>query len=277
MPTIICPQCNQEYELDESIIGCSVQCAVCNTKFIAQPSNDAEDKDIKGNDTQRDNTSSLFCQNCKKENKPGTVFCIFCGKKIDVSASCPFCHATLVQGATFCSNCGKKVTDYDSQDAVEPETASLETDKQTIPSRETISNYAAELKTKFMSMSKKKRIVIVSAFLLAILFLIILIGSGSGETNNDKITTNQPVSGGYYPGNQSDADMAALLFLMGAAAAQQQQQQNNNYSSQSNVIQVVCTECGGLGYVESRAFPHIREHCSDCGGTGYVLKSGKRW
>ena len=36
MPTIHCPKCNQEYELDESIVGCSVQCAVCDTRFVAQ-------------------------------------------------------------------------------------------------------------------------------------------------------------------------------------------------------------------------------------------------
>ena len=36
MSTIHCPKCHQEYELDDTIMGCNVQCAVCNTKFIAQ-------------------------------------------------------------------------------------------------------------------------------------------------------------------------------------------------------------------------------------------------
>ena len=36
MPTIHCPQCNQEYDLDDSIVGRAVQCAKCDTRFVAQ-------------------------------------------------------------------------------------------------------------------------------------------------------------------------------------------------------------------------------------------------
>ena len=36
MPTIICPNCNQQYEVEDDVLGEKVECAVCNTTFIAQ-------------------------------------------------------------------------------------------------------------------------------------------------------------------------------------------------------------------------------------------------
>ena len=44
MSTIHCPKCNQEYELDDSIVGCSVQCAVCDTTFVAQLPDNLKEK-----------------------------------------------------------------------------------------------------------------------------------------------------------------------------------------------------------------------------------------
>lgn len=35
MPTINCPKCNQMYEVESSIIGQEVRCAICNETFIA--------------------------------------------------------------------------------------------------------------------------------------------------------------------------------------------------------------------------------------------------
>lgn len=36
MPTIICPNCNQPYEVEDNVLNEKVECAVCNTTFIAQ-------------------------------------------------------------------------------------------------------------------------------------------------------------------------------------------------------------------------------------------------
>ena len=36
MPTITCPNCNQIYEVEDDVLGEKVECAVCNTTFIAQ-------------------------------------------------------------------------------------------------------------------------------------------------------------------------------------------------------------------------------------------------
>ncbi len=36
MPTITCPNCNQIYEVEDNVLNEKVECAVCNTTFIAQ-------------------------------------------------------------------------------------------------------------------------------------------------------------------------------------------------------------------------------------------------
>ena len=36
MPTITCPNCNQLYEVEDTVLGEKVECAVCNTTFVAQ-------------------------------------------------------------------------------------------------------------------------------------------------------------------------------------------------------------------------------------------------
>lgn len=51
MHIIHCPKCNQKYELEESIVGCKVQCAVCNEEFIAQIPNKLEGIQISTNDS----------------------------------------------------------------------------------------------------------------------------------------------------------------------------------------------------------------------------------
>ena len=38
MPTILCPKCHQEYEVEENAIGAKAKCENCNTEFIIQES-----------------------------------------------------------------------------------------------------------------------------------------------------------------------------------------------------------------------------------------------
>jgi len=45
MPTIICPFCQQSYDVEPDIIGEKVRCAVCNGAFIAQ-SNRSKQQDV---------------------------------------------------------------------------------------------------------------------------------------------------------------------------------------------------------------------------------------
>ena len=37
MPTIICPYCNQTYEIESAVIGQKARCAFCNETFVAIP------------------------------------------------------------------------------------------------------------------------------------------------------------------------------------------------------------------------------------------------
>lgn len=264
METVFCPQCHQEYELDESVIGCRVQCAICETEFIAQPSDCPADKGKKEDASSKDNSASVSCPHCKKANKPETIFCVFCEHKI-VNSNCPSCHATLVQGAAFCPSCGKKVIDSDNNRFVGSEDSSAhKLGKRFFLLKNNICDLASMLKTKFMNMSKKKRIAIVSASLLVLLFCVFLISSISGGTNSDDSAANQRVTSRGYAEKQSEADAAALLFLMTAAAAQQ------NQGSSQNAMPAVCTDCGGLGY--KIGIFGTREHCRTCKGTGYVSK-----
>lgn len=270
MIIIHCPKCHQEYELNESIVGCSVQCAVCDTSFVAQESNDSGDNALKINDAKKANNISTICQNCKKENKTGTSFCIFCGKKIAQSTNCPFCHATLVQGAAFCPNCGKKVnTDSENIQATESETTSPQ--KPIIPHRLQSCNSAAELKMKFMGMSKKKKLVVIISLLFSLLICIFLMCLVFGEPDSNNASVNQHISGRSSAEKQSEADAAALMFLMGAAAAQQQRQ--NTSQPPSSVSRRVlpekstCFKCEGQGYIMINGQPLT---CGQCGGKGYI-------
>lgn len=47
MPTINCPNCNQSYEVDDNVVGEKVECAVCETTFIAKTNDIPEMMDRK--------------------------------------------------------------------------------------------------------------------------------------------------------------------------------------------------------------------------------------
>jgi len=51
-----------------------------------------------------------ICNNCGKENPPGSKFCVFCGGEIAPKTYnqnvCPNCGTPLAEGVKFCNECG---------------------------------------------------------------------------------------------------------------------------------------------------------------------------
>ncbi len=120
MAKINCPNCNQEYEVDESMQGQKVQCGVCDVCFSVrlEPShtdshtgNQSLPND-KSNDqvvTSNKSIAPATCPHCGNANAHGTIFCIFCGNAIESSRKCPACDTTLLAEARFCPKCGREV------------------------------------------------------------------------------------------------------------------------------------------------------------------------
>lgn len=54
-----------------------------------------------------------ICNNCGKENPPGSKFCAFCGGPIAPQTHnqnlCPNCGAPLAEGVKFCNECGCQI------------------------------------------------------------------------------------------------------------------------------------------------------------------------
>lgn len=120
MVKINCPNCNQEYEVDESMVGQKVQCGVCDVHFSVQLEDSrpdshtgnqgmANDKSNDKMDAVNNSNAPATCPHCGNENAPGTTFCIFCGKAIDSPRKCPACDTTLLAKARFCPKCGREV------------------------------------------------------------------------------------------------------------------------------------------------------------------------
>lgn len=277
--TIYCPQCHQEYDLDESTIGCNVQCAVCNTEFIAQsPVNSDSILSKKTDETHVEQSDGMpiYCPHCKKANSSKTTYCVFCGIKMDMSEKCPFCNANLIKDAIFCPDCGRRVDITNTTDNRREigELAHKTIRSLGVSSKETAKRSLGLLKNKYENMSKKRKIVfvsVVSLIIVSIVFIIALSGKSKSTQETAIRSTSTGSSSSSLAKNQSDADAAALLLLMGAAAAQQ-----NTQASRQNSMPVVCTSCGGLGY-KTGAYGE-RVHCYTCKGTGYMSQyQGNRY
>lgn len=50
-----------------------------------------------------------FCPECGKQVAPGSLFCNFCGKRLQTETICPNCNAKLTAGSKFCNICGTKI------------------------------------------------------------------------------------------------------------------------------------------------------------------------
>ena len=269
MQKIYCPKCNQEYELDESIVGCSVQCAVCDTKFVAQLPDNLEDiQDITGESETAsavgDADKPVKCPHCNKENAAKTAYCIFCGKKMTAPTNCPFCNAALFNGAAFCPSCGKRI-DGNSDNKTPAKASDL---TKNIMARS--GSFINGLIAYYRNLSKKGKIVFASVFSIALIILCIVIAKSASGDGADKTVANKSSSSSYsnnsLSNKQAEADAAALLLLMGAAAAQQQQQNTRqNIQPYRSLSDTMCLKCMGKGYITVNGYPL---NCSDCGGTG---------
>ena len=273
MQKIHCPKCNQEYELDESIVGCSVQCAVCDAKFVAQLPDNLEDiQDITGDSETASavgdaDNKPVKCPHCNKENAAKTAYCIFCGKKLTAPTNCPFCNAALVNGAAFCPSCGERI-DGNSDNKTPAKSSGL---TKNIMARS--GSFINGLIAYYRSLSKKGKIVFASVFSIALIILCIVIAKSASGDGVDKTTANKSSSSSYsnnsLSNKQADADAAALLLLMGAAAAQQQQQntRQTQYDFSRKPQSMGCLSCSGKGYIMVNGYPLT---CGQCGGKGRI-------
>ena len=273
MPKIHCPKCNQEYELDESIVGCSVQCAVCDTKFVAKLPDNLEDiQDITGDSGTTSavgdaDNKPVKCPHCNKENAAKTAYCIFCGKKLTAPTNCPFCNAALVNGASFCPSCGQRIDGSNNKKL----SKSADLLKNTMMQ---LGFFAKGLIAYYRNLNKKGKIVFASALSLVIIILCVVIICSVSGNETDKNVANKSSSSSNYSNTslsnkQAEADAAALLLLMGAAAAAQQQQNTrplqNNYPRKPQTMG--CLSCSGKGYILVNGYPLT---CGQCGGKGTI-------
>lgn len=269
MPKIHCPKCNQEYELDESIVGCSVQCAICDTKFVAKLPDNLEDiQDITGDSGTTSavgdaDNKPVKCPHCNKENAAKTAYCIFCGKKLTAPTNCPFCNAALVNGASFCPSCGKRI-DGNSDNKMPAKSSDL---TKNIMTR--LGSFINGFIAYYRNLSKKGKIVFALVFSIALIILCIVIAKSASGDRADKTAANKSsrssFSNNSLSNKQAEADAAALLLLMGAAAAQQQQNTRQQAQPYRSLSDTMCLKCMGKGYITVNGYPL---NCSDCGGTG---------
>ena len=53
----------------------------------------------------------MICSECSKENPAGTIFCMFCGKRLQKQKFCSKCGKECNSETLFCSGCGNKLSE----------------------------------------------------------------------------------------------------------------------------------------------------------------------
>ena len=102
---INCPKCQQEYSVDESYFGKTVQCQQCNYEFMI------ESPKVSAHLRQTQKLKKNFDEETKQVevsfSANGTRKCPYCQKDVEKEAvACPYCHGSFVSTNRFLNAIG---------------------------------------------------------------------------------------------------------------------------------------------------------------------------
>ena len=113
---IVCPHCQQHYEIDDSYAGNWTICESCGKNFaipdaatISSSIPEAELIQEAASESNQD-ANSEHCPFCGGELAPGVKKCRHCGEWLVSEGylkSCPFCGGELAPGVKKCRHCGE--------------------------------------------------------------------------------------------------------------------------------------------------------------------------
>ena len=70
--------------------------------------NEFKSEDPSNNDNNSE-SNQVICSKCQSKNLEGSIFCNYCGGKIEQSFICKNCNNENMKGAVFCNQCGNKL------------------------------------------------------------------------------------------------------------------------------------------------------------------------
>jgi hypothetical protein len=67
------------------------------------------ESDDSANDNNNSGSDQVICSKCESKNLEDSIFCNYCGAKIEQSLICENCNYENIKGAVFCNQCGNKL------------------------------------------------------------------------------------------------------------------------------------------------------------------------